>query len=638
MRLLQQQKRTPCPNWFFTFLLLSWLHQLVLTGGFFALGQPAPAWNLATLFHLAASGFYSLLYLLPMALTGFALRGLTHSNHLLKIVAVYAISVIVLLLLRMDLLVYELYAFHFNGFVWNLILTPGGIDSLGSSASTLLSIALLVAQIMLVQAIALFISRRGLLTCWRRNRSLGWATVLMTSLFLVQGTFYGISDLRQYGPVLDGSKAYPLFQRVRFRSLAEHFGYEREQQNNTHQLEQSQAALHYPLNPPAYTEVETPPNIIMLVAESLRQDQLSPTTMPNTWHFSENNLRFDQHYSSGNGTREALFGLFYGLYGSYWEQFMHARQSPLLMDRIQQLGYELDIRTSATFTYPEFDKTLFAAVPAAVMHTADETLPPWQRDEENMDGLLQFLQQRDRQRPFMSFYFLESTHASYSFPASSALHKDYQQEIDYMKLRKEGLAIDAQPLLNRYRNAGHWIDEQLGRLYAELEQQGLLDSTIVIVTGDHGEEFMEKGAWGHNSTFVAEQVRVPLVVHIPGQTAAIIDRPTSHLDIATTLLQQLGLTNAVDDYSLGRSLLDASHRDHLVLSDWHSIGIVTPTLKYRIPYLQSGVDSWPPTNASDQLLPADNAAAELKRAQPLILHAMRNFTRYTAARVSTRQQ
>ncbi len=527
MRLSKQQKRAPCPNWFFTFLLLSWLHQLVLTGGFFALGQPAPAWNLATLFHLAASGFYSLLYLLPMALTGFALRGLTHSHHLLKIVAVYAISVIVLLLLRMDLLVYELYAFHFNGFVWNLILTPGGIDSLGSSASTLLSIALLVAQIMLVQAIALFISRRGLLTCWRRNRSLGWVTVLMTSLFLVQGTFYGISDLRQYGPVLDGS---------------------------------------------------------------------------------------------------------------YWEQFMHARQSPLLMDRIQQLGYELDIRTSATFTYPEFDKTLFAAVPAAVMHTADEALPPWQRDEENMDGLLQFLQQRDRQRPFMSFYFLESTHAGYSFPASSALHKDYQQEMDYMKLRKEGLAIDAQPLLNRYRNAGHWIDEQLGRLYAELELQGLLDSTIVIVTGDHGEEFMEKGAWGHNSTFVAEQVRVPLVVHIPGQTAAVIDRPTSHLDIATTLLQQLGLTNAVDDYSLGRSLFDASHRDHLVLSDWHSIGIVTPTLKYRIPYLQSGVDSWAPTNASDQPLPADNAAAELKRAQPLILHAMRNFTRYTAARVSTRQQ
>ena len=311
MRLLQQQKRTPCPNWFFTFLLLSWLHELVLTSGFFAVGQPAAAWDMATLFYLSASGFYSLVYLLPLALTGFALRRLTHAHHLLKIAVTLSLSVMLLLLLRLDLLVYELYAFHFNGFVWNLILTPGGIESLGSSDSTMLSVVLLVLQIVAVQSAAMFISRRGLLICWKRNRSIGWASALLGSLFLLQGTVYGISDLRQYGPVLDGSKAYPLFRRVRFRSLAENFGYERQQHDDI-QLEQSQAALHYPLKTPEYSGVQSPPNIILLVAESLRQDQLSPTTMPNTWHFSENNLRFDQHYSSGNGTREALFGLFYG--------------------------------------------------------------------------------------------------------------------------------------------------------------------------------------------------------------------------------------------------------------------------------------------------------------------------------------
>jgi len=638
MRLLQLKQHTPCPNWFFTFLLLSWLHQLVLTSGFFAVGQPAPAWDLATLFHLSASGFYSLAYLLPVALTGYVLQWLTHPHHLLKIVTVYLVSVIVLLLLRLDLLMYELYAFHFNGFVWNLIRTPGGIESLGSSASTMVSILLLVIQIMAVQAVVVVISRRGLLLCWRRNRSLGWAAALMGSLFLLQGTVYGISDLRHYGPVLDGSKAYPLFQRVRFRSLAKRLGYERQQQNDGPELRQSQTPLKYPLAPAQFADIATVPNIIILVAESLRQDQLSPETMPNTWRFGEQNLRFDQHYSSGNGTREALFGMFYGLYGSYWEQFMHARQSPLLMDRIVQLGYQLDVRTSAAFTYPEFDKTLFVNVPPAVMSTADESLPPWQRDERNMDALLQFLQQRDQTRPFMSFYFLESTHASYSFPEQSPLHADYQHDVDYMKLRKQGLATDVQPLLNRYRNAGHWIDRQLGRLYAELEREGLLDSTIVVITGDHGEEFMEKGAWGHNSSFVAEQVRVPLVVHMPGQSAAIIDRPTSHLDIATTLLQHLGLTNAVDDYSLGRNLFDTSPRDHLVLSDWHSIGILTPTLKYRIPYLQSGVDTWAPTDASDQPLASANATKELQQAQPLILQAMRNFTRFTSARATTQHQ
>lgn len=609
----------------------------MLTTGFFAVGQPAPAWDLATLFHLSASGFYSLLYLLPVAVTGFVLRRLTNAHHLLKITAVYAISVVVLLVLRLDLLVYELYAFHFNGFVWNLILTPGGIDSLGSSASTMLSVFLLVLQIVVVQAAALYISRQGLLLCWNRKHSLGWATALMASLFLLQGTVYGISDLRHYGPVLDGSKAYPLFQRVRFRSLAKRLGYERQQGHDDLQLQQSQAALQYPLTPARFADVTTAPNIIMLVAESLRQDQLSPETMPNTWRFGEQNLRFEQHYSSGNGTREGLFGMFYGLYGSYWEQFMHARQSPLLMDRILQLGYQLDVRTSAAFTYPEFDKTLFVNVPTSAMYTADDSMQPWQRDQHNMDGLLQFLQQRDQSRPFMSFYFLESTHASYSFPETNALHADYQQDVDYMKLRKQGLATEVQPLLNRYRNAGHWIDEQLGRLYVELERENLLDSTIVIITGDHGEEFMEKGAWGHNSSFVAEQIRVPLVVHMPGRAAAVINRPTSHLDIATTLLQQLGLTNAVDDYSLGRNLLDDSPRDHLVLSDWHSIGILTPVLKYRIPYLQSSVDSWAPTNAADQPLAAADVTTELQKAQPLILQAMRNFSRFTSVRVPTRQ-
>lgn len=64
-------------------------------------------------------------------------------------------------------------------------------------------------------------------------------------------------------------------------------------------------------------------------------------------------------------------------------------------------------------------------------------------------------------------------------------------------------------LLNRYTNAAHWIDYQIGRVLDEIEAQGLLENTVVIVTDDHGEEFMEKGAWGHNSGFVEEQIHAP---------------------------------------------------------------------------------------------------------------------------------
>jgi len=128
----------------------------------------------------------------------------------------------------------------------------------------------------------------------------------------------------------------------------------------------------------------------------------------------------------------------------------------------------------------------------------------------------------------------------------------------------------------------HWIDHQIGRVLDEIETQGLLENTIVIVTGDHGEEFMEKGAWGHNSGFVEEQIHVPLVTWLPGEPHRVVSALGSHVDIATTLLQALGAPQDPASYSLGRHLLDNSPRDYIVSSDWHSIAVISADLKYRI--------------------------------------------------------
>lgn len=612
-----------CPAWFYSFLLLTWLHMLWLTYGFFTLGLTQFTPGLNTLFHVSTWLFYSFFYLLPVCLLGYLSIRFAGRHHLLTLALVWLSSSLILLAIQTDHMIYDLYSFHINRFVLNLLLTPGGISSLGSSDATYISTVLIVLRILVLQLAIVVLSRLGGFFCAQQLKPVRWIFGVSVCLFLIQGVAYGISDIQQYGPVLDGSKAYPLFRRVRFRSLARSLGYTPVTVQKQ-ELTLEEGNISYPLAPVSFQNEVTPPNIIMLVAESLRWDQLDSTIMPNTWQFSNNNVRFAKHYSSGNGTREGLFGLFYGLYGSYWDSFMHARQSPLLMDRVQALDYQLDIRTSATFTYPEFDKTLFANVPPAVMTTADDNLSPWQRDQFNTDGLLQFLEQRNTSQPFMTFMFFESTHAAYSFPEEHALYADYQGDMDYTRVSKAALAENITPLFNRYHNAAYWVDVQLGRIYAKLAEENLLDNTIVIVTGDHGEEFMEHGAWGHNSSFVEEQTHVPLVMHVPHSQPQVIDATTTHLDIATTLLQELGAQGKPEVFSLGHPILATAQRPYIVLSDWHSISVQTPSLKYRIPYLTSGGDYWKATDETDELLPESDATFLVSQQQHHLLQAITN--------------
>lgn len=602
---------------------------LLITWVFFDQGVNDFSTTMNAVFHVTAWPLYAFLYLIPAIGLTLLVRQVARGRLLLQAAAGVLLASLTLLLVRIDAMIYDLYAFHINSFVLNLVFTPGGISSLGSGSESYVSNFLLCMRVLQLQGLFMLIAfwHAFAVACPRMSRRA--LAVLPLGLFLVQGTVYGISDVGNVGSVLDSSSVYPLFQRVRFRSLAAKLGFEHTSRAEF-QADLGNSPIRYPLAPVAFDEVAQAPNVIVLVAESLRWDQLNPETMPNTWEFSQRALRFTQHYSSGNGTREGLFGMFYGLYGSYWGTFMHAGQSPLLMDRMQALDYQFDLRTSASFTYPEFDKTLFVAMAPQTMHAADERLEPWRRDEVHTDDLLHFLDTRDTTRPFMEFFFFESTHASYSFPAESALTQDYQEGVDYTQLTRADLAAGITPLYNRYRNAAHWIDVQMGRIFAKLEQEGLLDDTIVIVTGDHGEEFMEKGAWGHNSAFVEEQIHVPLVVSFPHKAPAVVDRITNHVDIATTLLHALGASSDTVSWSLGDNLLSETPRPYVVLSDWHSIAVLADGLKYRIPYVNvSGADYWPPTDHDDRPLSGDLAQALTLQHRASIIEAMTRCTLFT---------
>ncbi|MEF8769653.1 sulfatase-like hydrolase/transferase [Candidatus Accumulibacter contiguus] len=115
---------------------------------------------------------------------------------------------------------------------------------------------------------------------------------------------------------------------------------------------------------------------------------------------------------------------------------------------------------------------------------------------------------------------------------------------------------------------------QIGRVIAHLRARKLLDDTIVIVLGDHGEEFMERKRWGHAADFNRFQTSTPAVFWVPGQKARTISGISSHLDIPATLMPLLGVQEPAGDYSLGQDLLAA---DSIAITPLPQAGTASPT-------------------------------------------------------------
>jgi arylsulfatase A-like enzyme len=86
-----------------------------------------------------------------------------------------------------------------------------------------------------------------------------------------------------------------------------------------------------------------------------------------------------------------------------------------------------------------------------------------------------------------------------------------------------------------------YVDSEFNRLFTQLDQQGILDNTLLVLTSDHGEMF-ERRTVEHNYPYLYDPVvKVPLIIFEPGQTERIdIHTPTSCLDLLPTLLHRTG--------------------------------------------------------------------------------------------------
>jgi hypothetical protein len=128
--------------------------------------------------------------------------------------------------------------------------------------------------------------------------------------------------------------------------------------------------------------------------------------------------------------------------------------------------------------------------------------------------------------------------------------------------------------IGRYRNALHEADAALGQLMDGLRRRDLLDKTLLVIFGDHGEAFGQHSCnYGHTLFIYDENVSVPLIVAAPGlfKEPIRVKRVASLIDVAPTILDLLGISRPTE-YQ-GRSLLDDRPQMALFATDY-SLGFL----------------------------------------------------------------
>ncbi len=466
---------------------------------------------------------------------------------------IFPVTTLFQLFLITDLGIYKVFKFHINGVIINFFTTQGAWDSVDLGYMTVISIAALISFVILIEFLILKkILNKRYYRPYKKNNigKFGKIIILLFILLVADKLVFAAADIFNQTQITKLVKLFPLYQPLTMKHFAERtFGIKINRENKL-DISIKSTMLKYPLAKLHTPENPKKPNIMWILLDGYRFDMLNKDVTPNILRFSENAQTFKNHYSGGIATRFGIFSLFYGIYSYNWHQFLAERVSPVFMDELIKLGYDFNISSSTKLTYPEFRKTVFVKIPNFV-HDNYKGSNSYERDKNQINTVKKWLKNRSSEKPFFSFIFLDSAH-SRIYPPEFEKFKTKSKYTNYLLITDKDIKNSK---LN-YMNALFYLDNLTQEIFNTLKETRLIENTIILITGDHGEEFGEHGFFGHNSAFTIEQTKVPMVIYIPWLKGKKYEKMTSHLDIPATMLNLLGYTDPPSVYSNGISMFD----------------------------------------------------------------------------------
>ena len=312
---------------------------------------------------------------------------------------------------------------------------------------------------------------------------------------------------------------------------------------------------------------EGPPDIVLIVIDTLRADRVSsygyprPTT-PNLDALALRGVRFANASSTSSWTIPAHASLFTGLLPA---RHRATQENIRLPDAPATLAEQLGARGYRTFAA---SANALVAPPTGLDRGFDGFGATWRnaagdpRIHPNQRAVREFLDDLDPESPMFLYVNYMEVHGPYEPPepfrsefASGApppldAHETAAYYLDSSGIPRGRFA----ELSDLYAGEVAYADALLGELLADLDDAGRLEHALVVVTSDHGENLGEHEHFRHVFNLYASAVRIPLVMALPGRERAgdVVDSAVSLVDVHATVLATAGVPPTAE--SPGRDL------------------------------------------------------------------------------------
>lgn len=319
----------------------------------------------------------------------------------------------------------------------------------------------------------------------------------------------------------------------------------------------------------SHVELSEKPNIYLFVLESLRGDFVTPETAPHLAEFKKESIHFPSSLSNANGTNMAWFSIFHSQFPFYWHHLQKENWqmgSPALA-LLKKWGYQIRVISSAQLCYFGLDELLFGKEKHLLasfdpfIHSGSIT--PVESDRLTINRLKEYLSDPAKQQGQVFIIFLDSTHFDYSWPKEQEPRfSPVATEFAFLKtfLSKKNL----EPLKNRYRNAVFYIDGLFGEFLSFVPKK---EESVILVTGDHGEEFYERGHIFHGSHLIHEQTHIPLYCKF-GTKPVVRKNFISQMDIFPSLVDYL--SGQTFPFLKGESIFRTQHWPYAVIARFNA--------------------------------------------------------------------